>query len=238
MGPHSGKVGKSCTHYSNALIENWMRIIKLDIFNSKTNIRPGDFIKTLYPNIATRLSAFRFAFHPRARKVFTQHKRPRKSSEEYCSEELSRKSKKHCGYLQPNNKVSSLCKKIVADAKCSDKPTTMPSKKRPILYSKKRKRLSDLREESTPKIARLAQSSIINDSELVEMDVVHYDLPGFRPPDLAWQIATYKNNNIPFFSSVKYSFNPSIKEENLRNFVPNVVEPINAEIVIFLPCHL
>ena len=75
----------------------------------------------------------------------------------------------------------------------------MPSKKRPILYSKKRKRLSDLREESTPKIRRLAQSNIITDSELVEMDVVHYDLPGFRPPDLAWQIATCKNNNIPFF---------------------------------------
>ena len=93
-----------------------MRIIKLDIYNSKTNIRPRDFIKTLYPNITTRLSAFSFAFHPRARKVFTQHKRPRKSSEEYCNEEWSRKSKKHCGYLKSNDKVSSLCKKIGAEA--------------------------------------------------------------------------------------------------------------------------
>ena len=45
-----------------------MRIIKLDIFNSKSNIRPGDFIKKLYPNIMTRLSGFKFAFHPRAKK--------------------------------------------------------------------------------------------------------------------------------------------------------------------------
>ena len=65
----------------------------------------------------TRLSAFSFAFHPRARKVFIQHKRPIKFSEEYCNEELSRKSKKHCGYLKPNDKVSFLCKKIVAEAK-------------------------------------------------------------------------------------------------------------------------
>ena len=54
LGPHSEKVGNRCDHYSNALIENWMRIIKLDIFNSKSNIRPGDFMKKLYPNIMTR----------------------------------------------------------------------------------------------------------------------------------------------------------------------------------------
>ena len=57
---------------------------------------------------------------------------------------------------------------------------------------------------------------------------MHYDFPGFRTPDLVWQIATCINNKIPYFQSVKYLFNPSIKEENLRNFDPNVVEPINA----------
>ena len=71
MEPHSEKVGNRCDHYSNALIENWMRIIKLDIFNSKSNIRPGDFIKKLYPNIITRLSGFKFAFHPRAETSFS-----------------------------------------------------------------------------------------------------------------------------------------------------------------------
>ena len=56
MGSQSEKVGNRWDHYSIALIEKWMRIIKLDIFNSKSNIRPGDFIKRLYTNIMTKLS--------------------------------------------------------------------------------------------------------------------------------------------------------------------------------------
>ena len=28
--------------YSNAIAENWMRIIKIDILNSKCEMRPGD----------------------------------------------------------------------------------------------------------------------------------------------------------------------------------------------------
>ena len=37
--------GKNYSHYSNAIAENWMRIVKIDILNSKCNLRPGDFIK-------------------------------------------------------------------------------------------------------------------------------------------------------------------------------------------------
>ena len=49
--------------------------------------------------------------------------------------------------------------------------------------------------------------------------------------DLDWQIfrAACKTNNVPFVSCAKYSFTPSIREENLRNFVPNVVEPIDGD---------
>ena len=70
LGPKSISVGNNYSHYSNATVENWMRILRLDILRSKTNLRPGDLIKILYPSIESRISAFNFAFHPRATKVF------------------------------------------------------------------------------------------------------------------------------------------------------------------------
>ena len=69
LEPHSIKLGMKCDHYSNALIENWMRIVKIDILDSKTNLRPGDFINIMYPSIGSRLKAYNFACHPRANNI-------------------------------------------------------------------------------------------------------------------------------------------------------------------------
>ena len=70
LGPHRMSVdGKKYSHYSNAIAENWMRIVKIDILNSKCNLRPGDFIRTIYPAINSRISAFKFGLHP-----FAHHK--------------------------------------------------------------------------------------------------------------------------------------------------------------------
>ena len=51
-----------------------MRIIKIDILNSNCNLRPGDFIRTVYPGISSWISAFKFALHPRAGKIFKHGK--------------------------------------------------------------------------------------------------------------------------------------------------------------------
>ena len=92
IGPTSvSDKNKNNIIYSNAIVENWMRIVKLNILESKTNLRPGDLIKLLYPSILSRLSAFQFAFHPRAKKIFKGHKRVRDNLEEQCVEEWSRK---------------------------------------------------------------------------------------------------------------------------------------------------
>ena len=77
-----------------------MRIVKLNILESKTNLRPRDLIQFLYPGMISRLSAFQFAFHPRGNKVFKGHRRVRNSLEEQSIEEWSRKKKVYCGYLQ------------------------------------------------------------------------------------------------------------------------------------------
>ena len=39
--------GNNYSHYSNAIAENWMRIIKIAILNSKCNLRPRDFIRNI-----------------------------------------------------------------------------------------------------------------------------------------------------------------------------------------------
>ena len=49
---------------SNAIIENWFRIVKHSILYSETGIRAADFIRTVYNNIDDRIAAFKFAFTP------------------------------------------------------------------------------------------------------------------------------------------------------------------------------
>ena len=110
-------VGSNYAHCSNAVVENWMRIVKLNILGSETNLRPGDLIKKLYPGIVSRIRAFRFAFHPRANKVFKGHKRLRDNSEEQSIEEWSRRSKQTCGYLKPKIYEFPITKKIKVDNK-------------------------------------------------------------------------------------------------------------------------
>ena len=75
-------------------------VVKIDILNSKCNLRPGDFIRTIYPAINSRISAFKFGLHPRAGKIFKYGKRKREL-EEQCVEEWSRKKKEYGGYLKP-----------------------------------------------------------------------------------------------------------------------------------------
>ena len=48
--------------YSNAIVENWFRIVKHSILNSETGIRAADFIRTVHNNIYDRIAAFKFAF--------------------------------------------------------------------------------------------------------------------------------------------------------------------------------
>ena len=65
---------------SNAVVENWFKIVKHSIFKSETNIRPGDFIRTIYSHIDDRMAAFQFAFQPLAQKRELVN-------EEHCKEE-------------------------------------------------------------------------------------------------------------------------------------------------------
>ena len=82
---------------SNAIVENWFRIVKHSILNSETGIRAGDFIRTVYNNIDDRIAAFKFAFTPLAHEVFKPKKRLRVENEE----EWSRSKKSKFSYIKP-----------------------------------------------------------------------------------------------------------------------------------------
>ena len=86
------------TKASNAIAENWFRIVKHPIFESNIH-----FIRTMYSNIYDRISAFKFGFHPLASRIFKAKKRKLEvPNEEDCKEKWSRRSKIHRSYTTPD----------------------------------------------------------------------------------------------------------------------------------------
>ena len=221
LGPKSISVGNNYSHYSNATVENWMRILKLDILRSKTNLRPGDLIKILYPSIESRISAFNFAFHLIATKVFKNLKRPRDVSEEHCSEEWSRKNKRHCGYLNSKQFKFSLKNKTKRENKYKN---NIDKKKISKFIPKKREKLSKLRKDIEVTYTKIA--SVITDDEIVEIGMVRNILPSFRPPHTEWQIFMCKKWNLQFHNSVAYSYNCMEEKESLFDYEPYLTENI------------
>ena len=63
LGPslHPGQYHVTST---NAIVENWMRIVKITILQKQCKLRPGDFIRKLREGIVGRIKAFEFAFNP------------------------------------------------------------------------------------------------------------------------------------------------------------------------------
>ena len=55
---------------SNAIAENWFRIVKHSIFTSETNIKAADFIRKIYSNIEDRIAGFKIGFSQLAHKIF------------------------------------------------------------------------------------------------------------------------------------------------------------------------
>ena len=66
--------GKANATFTNSIAENWMRIVKKNILNEESKLRPGDFIRRMYDGISRRIKAFEFAFHPISCKVMKKTK--------------------------------------------------------------------------------------------------------------------------------------------------------------------
>ena len=78
---------------TNAVVENWNRILKRTTMKSATKLRPGDFIRNLYPNLSGRVSAFSLRFIPIANKLFSVRKQKRAIPDANECEEVWKKRK-------------------------------------------------------------------------------------------------------------------------------------------------
>ena len=178
---------------SNAIAENWFRIVKHSIFNSETNIKAADFIRRIYPNIEDRIAAFKFAFTPLAHKLFKRKKRVRVENEEECKEEWSRSKKSKFSYIKPTiDKVSQVFFSLKSRKNSNTEVLSNESivKKELSMIVEKSTGSSTIMDnslsEQTVKVnennlQEVKDVEIISDLDLVEVATLEYKLPRYQP---------------------------------------------------------
>ena len=114
MGPHRDSVGgNKYSYYSIAIVENWMRIAKLDNHNSKSNLIP-DVIRMLYSATTNRIVPVNSRFIQELANFQMQLRK--REMEKQNTEEWSRKTK--IWFFETNNfRASQSLKAVVLASK-------------------------------------------------------------------------------------------------------------------------
>ena len=177
---------------SNAIAENWFRIVKHNIFTSETNIQAADFIR-IYSNIEDRIAAFKFGFSPLAHKIFKPKKRVRVENEEESKEEWSRSKRGKHSYIKPTvDKVSKVFSRSqsttssnveVLSNECQANKELAKIVEKPIDFSTM---MADSLSKQTIQVSEnilqdVKEVEIISDLDLVEIATIEYKLPGYQP---------------------------------------------------------
>ena len=94
--------------YSNAIIENWMRILKKIFLGNEIKMTPADFIRKVHERIQGRLKAFEFAFYPISSKIIrrVENDLTDKSQIEEVWEKRKRKKKSYFNRYNISNKIT------------------------------------------------------------------------------------------------------------------------------------
>ena len=213
---------------SNAIVENWFKIVKYDIFKSEINIRPGDFIRTIYPHIEDRMASFKFAFQPLAHKIFKVKKRKQELvfNEEECKEEWGKRKKAKLSYIYP---ASCKIDKIFDKFKIMNKINGSPSRKI------KRKLLKE-DESIAPKLKCCKttlesdvlvpdQIEILNDLDVLALGSIEFILPDFKPLSLMGQTKICKDLGLNIVNPV-ICRNDSNCRTNLNDLIPSLMFPV------------
>ena len=104
--------------YTNARVENWMRILKLNILRGETKLRPGDFIRKLREGVEGRTVAFEFAFDLLSSKILTTKKGSCKIKDNSLAKEIwQRRKKNKNNYFVKTNPKKSIMYKMYKTAK-------------------------------------------------------------------------------------------------------------------------
>ena len=160
---------------SNAIVENWFRIVKHSILNSETGIRAADFIRTVYNNIDDRIAAFKFAFTPLTHKVFKLKQRLCKNEEEY-KEEWSRSKKSKFSYTKPTvDKVSTIFTNFKSSKSFNVESLSKHSTNREVATICEKNSVDVV--TVSDDIFRASEVEIISDLDLVEVATMEYTGP-------------------------------------------------------------
>ena len=205
---------------SNAIVENWLRIVKHSILNSETGIRAADFIRTVYNNIDDRIAAFKFTFTSLAHKVFKPKKRLRVENEEECKEEWSRNKKSKFSYTKPTaDKVSKIFKNFKSSKSCNVEGLSERSTNREV---------ASICEENSVDVATVSDDilrasvvEIISDLDLVEVATMEYKLPPFQPLTYRGQKKLCEDLHLQLLDSTNSIRNNIPINYNLKEYVPS-----------------
>ena len=94
--------------YSNAIIENWMRILEKIFLGNEIKMTPADFIRKVHEGIQGRIKASEFAFYPISSKIIRRVKNDftDKSQIEEVWEKRKRKKKSYFNRYNISNKIT------------------------------------------------------------------------------------------------------------------------------------
>ena len=207
---------------SNAIVENWFRIVKHSIFNSETLMQAGDSIRTLYKNIDDRIAAFKFAFTPLAHKVFKSKKRVSVENEEECKEEWSRSKRSKLSYTKPTiDKVKTVFASLKSSKNIMNVEESSNSRVTDLVMS-----VEEAVDDNDKKnILKVEEIEIITDLDIVEVATLEYKLPGYRPLTYRGQRKLCEEFELRFLDSTNSIRDNIAGVSNLREYVPSKMLP-------------
>ena len=239
--------GEFNVRYSNAIAENWMRIIKSNILNNETKLRPGDFLRKMREGLEGRIRAFNFAFEPLSYKVF-------KRTKDFCTfqdttlvEEIWQKRKKKCTYFKKNysqkislnfelksDSVQNICNKRYNKQNIELKKTEPISKNKKKSITKKLYKDKISRKNRVIKSIKTEFSAEIssNDSIFLDdnpQDVTFYNHGEFCPVDQIWQKAKCKFLKLSYVNGVLYTNESKVKDLEIRELRPSKEKRISPD---------
>ena len=228
----------SDVRYSNAVAENWMRILKINILQNQTNLRPGDFLRKIRQGLNGRIRAFDFAFEPLSSKILKTNKISRKSKDNKFAEEnwKRRKESKTKYFMTTNFKIPKSRNTSNYTKKAHDVPKPESKvfvNKRNTIHRKDRKSIT-LRKgrallleihNPVPAISSCIDDELSSDESILlsnkMQEVTYYNHGEFSPVNQLWQREKYKFLQLTYACGVLYQDESSYESLQIRELTPS-----------------
>ena len=236
--------GEINVRHSNAIVENWMRILKSNILSNENKLRPGDFLRKLRGGLEGRINAFKFGFEPMSKKVFKRTKDGCTFQDTTLVEEIwQKRTKKKNTYFDKsipknislnflhksegvktisdkiNHKQSLECKKTHPNSKIKNKPNIKKVYKDNI--STKNRMSNFLSAEIS------SDDCIFADDN--PQDVTFYNHGQFCPVDQIWQKTKCKTLKLSYVNGILYTNEAKDKSLEIRELRPSKEKRISPD---------